>query len=587
MMQLVQQILGAVLFFLPGILLSYVLFPKTDIIKRSVFSIVLSPIILVFLGIFLYFFGLLSQTNIVLMLIFLNVLFLLIIFNFNKKYKTDFNKDIFYLLFFSLIGTLWRLLFFKSINRFSDAYAYSYRFIGEEIPDLGFYTGMAIDHSRFIGGHIFSKISEFLLIDNVLDFFGIFLVTFLFLGFIYLIFSIYRYRKFAFIGVALMALGPIEIFHTTSGFFGHSFSYLVLFSLFLLYKSENKGYFLVALLLSTVMTFTYLTSAMVNALVSLGFIMALFSKKLIKNKNIKNLQKKKILAFVLIVVVSLSFIFGSFSSDKSSFEKDSSNIQLVTEHITSYPLMKYKDPTFLGFSAIGWQMLFFFLCGLTFIFYIARKIVKKEKFSEENLDLLLCLIPIFIVSFAFLYVNLPTRIFNYFAFFGLLVLKMPKRYLKIFFVLSFIFLLISGFYVAKDKKVFFETSDGEIGGALWISKNLNGRIFTDQQFVNLLALNKYYNVTGAYDDDPLVYDLFYQDNESVFLNTINTLNEDLGVSYIALTKRMQEKYILMINVPQKPLTNINLYAQNLNKVYDNGDVRVYEIKTKIKNVGEK
>jgi len=40
---------------------------------------------------------------------------------------------------------------------------------------------------------------------------------------------------------------------------------------------------------------------------------------------------------------------------------------------------------------------------------------------------------------------------------------------------------------------------------------------------------------------------------------------------------MQEKYILMANVPQKPLININLYEENLEKIYDNGDVKIFTI----------
>ncbi|MDP3027155.1 MAG: hypothetical protein Q8N63_05575, partial [Nanoarchaeota archaeon] len=169
-------------------------------------------------------------------------------------------------------------------------------------------------------------------------------------------------------------------------------------------------------------------------------------------------------------------------------------------------------------------------------------------------------------------------VFDYFAFFGLLVLKIPKKYLKIFLILSFIFLLITGFYVSENKKVFFETSDREIEGAFWVNNSIKGKIFSDQPFINQLVLNGYYNVTGANDNDVMVYNLFYQDNLSVFLNTTSTLSKDLGVSYIALTKRMEEKYILMVNVHQKHLTNINIYEENLKKVYDNEDVRVYEIK---------
>jgi hypothetical protein len=105
---------------------------------------------------------------------------------------------------------------------------------------------------------------------------------------------------------------------------------------------------------------------------------------------------------------------------------------------------------------------------------------------------------------------------------------------------------------------------------------LKGKIFSDIFFANQLISNGYYNVTGADDNDILVYSLFYQSNPSIFLDAIKTLDIDLNVDYIALTKRMQEQYILMVNFPQKPLINRELYEENLIKVYNNGDVKVYK-----------
>jgi len=573
---LFQQFFGIILFFLPGTLLSYIIAQRTDIIKRTVYAVLLSPLIAVLLGILLHFLGLFNPICIVSSLIFLNLFFLLTIFILKIKTRTYFNHNLWYLLFFSLTGTLWRILFLKSISNFSDTYGYSYKFIENSIPNLGFYTGMAIDHSRFIVGDIFFRVCKFLYLDNFINFVGIFLMTFLFLGFIHLIFSEYRNKKLAFIGVALMSLGPIEIFYSTAGFFGHSFSYLALFSLFLLYRSEDKSYFPITLLLSITMVFTYFTSAMINFLVSIGFIVSIFIKGLYREKHIKYtvlkcLKNQKLLFFMLIAIISSLFIFGSYSLK----EYKSGNLQLVTKHIISYPLMRYHDPTFLGLSAIRWQMLFFFLCGLSLIFYLINKRFDKKSLLE-NADLILCSIPVLIVSFMFFYSNLPTRIFNYFAFFGLLAIKIPRKYLRSFFILSFIFIFLTSWFVAKDKRVFFETSDKEIEGALWINNSLKGKIFSDQPFVNQLVLNGYYNVTGAYDDDPLIYNLFYQNDSYMFLNAVNTLTTDLNARYIVITKRMQQKYILMVNVPQKPLININVYERYLEKIYDNGDSRVYK-----------
>jgi len=590
-LQIIQQILGIILFLLSGILLSYIVFSKTDIIKRVVYSIVLAVSVLTILGVFLYLLNLLTSTNTILSLIFLILLFLLILKSKDRQYKTHFNRDIWYLLFFSLIGTAFRFWFVKSIKNFGDAYNYAFEFVGKTVPNLGFYTGMATDHSRYIGSGVVSSISNILGLSNQL--LSIFLITFVFLGFVYLIFSTFRNKKLAYLGVALMALGPIEIFHNTLSIGIGSLSYISLFSLFLLFKTEDKNIFWIALLLAIVMMFTYYTASMIMFLTSTGFIFALFIKDLIRTRKLtetfkNSLTNKKIRAFLLIaiIVASYTYIFSNMMvytfariEDFSDVKKSSFTITepitkaSIIETITKVSTNNYKGPTFFGLSAVGWQEVFFFLCGLTFIFHIVR----KRNFSENNIDLLLCLIPISIVSYGFFHVNLPTRIFNYFAFFGLLVINIPKKYFKIFFILSFIFILITSFYFAKDKRIFFETSDKEIEGALWISNSLQGKVFSDQRFIGRLILEGYYNVTGATDDDPLVYNLFYQNDSSIFLDAINILNVDLSVDYIVLTEKMQKQYILMLDFPQKPLINTELYEENLIKVYDNGDVKVYKI----------
>ena len=39
----------------------------------------------------------------------------------------------------------------------------------------------------------------------------------------------------------------------------------------------------------------------------------------------------------------------------------------------------YESPSFLGFSAIGWQSLFFLICGFSFIIYILKKLQNVRK----------------------------------------------------------------------------------------------------------------------------------------------------------------------------------------------------------------
>ena len=381
-----------------------------------------------------------------------------------------------------------------------------------------------------------------------------------------------------------MSLGPVEIFHSTLNFFGHSFSYPALFSLFLLFKEKGNKIFWAVLIFSLAMMLTYYTSLVVLMLASLGFIVAVF----IKEKRI--LINKKILAFLTISIILSGYLFlisnmntftiGSaqtipIQSEKKVkeffgeifFDAETYELDLSMENLT------YENPTFLRLSAIRWQILFFIILGLTFIVHLAR----KRDFSEQNKDLLLCFIPVLIISYGFYHAGFLTRIFDYFAFFGILVLRIPKRYFKIFAVLFFAFLLITGIFVARDKKIFFENSEGEVLGAQEIGRNFQGIIFSDQKFINLLVLNNYYEVTGADDESYIVKCLFYQNNEALFLSKVKKL-KNLGVKYIAITKRMEEKYVLMLNYEQKPMRSIELYKKNLKKVYDNGDVKLYEVK---------
>ena len=585
----IGQILGVIFLFSQGILLSYIIFAKTDIIKRIIYSIILTISLAIILGTILFQLERLNFLNIFVSLILINLLFLFIIFLSKQQYKTNFNKDIGYLTLFSIIGTIWRLLFVKSIKNFGDAYQYAGQYAGETPPNLGFYTGLAIDHSHFVGEKAVNVLFNILGINNQV--LNIFLISLVYLGFIYLIFSEFRNKKFAYLGVALMSLGPIEIFHSTLSIISAAaLSYISVFSFFLLFKSKDNKIFWLTLLLSIALMFSYYTASMVIILTSFGFIISLFVKNSMEIRPFSKALKKtfldeKIQSFLIIALIVIFYTF--LCSGMATYTLDKSKE-------FSYTLwVRYKDPTFLGFSAIGWQILFFLICGLTFIITL----FVKRNFSD-NRDLLLCFIPLLIVSYGFFHTGFITRAFDYFAFLGLLVLQLPLKNdigfplvnksktnkinisFTIFLIFTFIFMLISSFFVAKDKKIFFETSDKEIEAALWVKNNLTGRVFSDISFVNTLVSKKYHNVTGANDKNLLIYDLFYQKDVSEFLKAINKLNIQLNVDYIALTKKMRENYILMLDVPQKPLINMELYENNLIKVYDNEEVKIFKTELK-------
>jgi len=604
-----MQILGTILIFAPGLLLSYLIFTKTDIIKRTVYAVILAVSLLGILGTALSLINRLNPLNAIIALSSLSLLLLVTLLPKIKRCKTNFNKDFWYLTFFSLLGMGWRLWFLKPIKNFGDAYVYASKFIGKAIPDLGFYTGMTADHSSYIGLGKISQIIDFLSVNN--QSFNIFLITFVYLGVIYLLFSEYRNKKMAYLGVALLAIGPLEIFHNSLSLSSAPLSYVIIFLLFLLFKSKDDRIFWPTLLLAIVLMFSYYTASMIIILSCVGFIIALIIKmflvpnrrfvngKLTTKKIVKILKKiladEKVQKFLLIAIITVcslyvisyiklysperALVYSSMTNytlqRSHSLSGTKSSLSTITAPFTKIPTNYYKGAIFFGISAVGWQDLFFLLCGLTFIIHIIR----KKTFLRDNLDLLLCLIPVLIVSYGFFHVNLPTRIFNYFAFFAVLALRIPKKYFKLFFALALIFILATGFYVVEDKRMFFHTADEEIEAALWVKDYLQGKIFSDQYFIGRLISNGYYNVTGTADDDPLVHDLFYQQKSSTFLKAIKELkSEDIEVNYIALTRRMRENYILMLDTPQKPLVNVELYETNLSKIYDNGEVRIYEIK---------
>lgn len=570
--------IGVVAFLVPGILISFILFPETDIIERTVYSLSLSIGCLGIISIFLYYIGLLNQFFFFIVYACLVLTVALIIFKkYNKEtYKTEYKKPILFILLFSLLGTIFRYLFEKSILNPNNPYAYSFKFIGNKVPNLGYYTGMALDKSEYVGNITTGKILEYFYMGSGII--TIFLTVFLFLGFIFLVFREYRQdQRLAYLGVAIMAMGPIELFYSNTSIYGHSLSYIVLLPLFLLFKSKNTRIFWLALLFSIVMMITYYTSSVIIILCCSGFLLALLIKSILETKSIKKtffllLKDKKFLYFLIILFIIFLYVFFFSKMSNYSFGmlQDSSYLKIATKNLSLSANTLYKDPTFLFLSAIRWQMVFFFLCGLTFIFHL----LLKRKISKEDSDLLLCLIPVAIISYGFWYTNLPARIFDYFAFFGLMNFKLPQKYFKSIFFVFLIFILISGFFIARDKKVFLSITEKETMGAKEIKNIITEKIFSDEVFANQLILNGYYNVTGANDKDQLVKNLFYQNDKNTFLNSINYLKQH-GVNYVAITKRMREKYILMVNFPQKPIFDFDMYQNNLKKIYDNGDVNLY------------
>ena len=145
---ILQEIIGIIFFLAPGFLLSYIIFSKSDIIERLTYSIISASLLFSITFVFSHILQILDLLKII--WIFLILLLLIIVIFKKKNYKTYFNKDIYYVALFSLIGTIWKALFLLPIKHPGDAYRYAFGFLKNEVPNLGFYTGMAKDHSKYI-----------------------------------------------------------------------------------------------------------------------------------------------------------------------------------------------------------------------------------------------------------------------------------------------------------------------------------------------------------------------------------------------------------------------------------------------------
>ena len=581
MLDILLNVFGIILFFAPGTLLSFILFNQTGIVERLIYSLALSIGFFGIIAIALYYVGLPDRPALFLVAGFLILILFILLFLLKKKcgvnYSTTCDRSILFIVFFSLLGTAWRYFYLVSIKNFNDPYEYAFLFLGKHIPDLGSYAGMVHNRSPYIGNLAMSKIFEYININfGAID---IFCAVFLSLGLIFLIFKEYRAdNRLACLGVALMAMGPVEIFYSDTSIWGNPLSYALLLLLFLVFKSNKAGVFWIVLPLIVILNFTYYTATVIMFLASFGFLAALLLKDIIKTGNIGvsafNLSKeKKFYCYLAVFMFSLFFIL--FFSNMIRYDidavKKSAALMATPGLAAAASATAYQDPVFLGLSAIRWQMLFFLACGSTFVFYMAY----KKKFCRENIDLLLCLIPVTIVSAGFLCAGYPARIFDYFAFFGLLVIQLPKKsFYKLFFALTLAFIAVSGYFVAKDKKIFLEMPESEALGAAEIKNKFSGKIFSDEVFINQLLLSGFYDVAGAEDNDPIIKKLFYQKNKNAFLEAIGALNKS-GIPYIAITERMREGYVLMVNYPQKAIYDFGLYKDNLKEVYNEDGIEIF------------
>ncbi len=621
-----NSIIFAILFMMPGIMISWSICRNESdqnvSLKHLVFGICFSASLFTFasfinsrLSIDSAFMGIME---------YIGIIACISIVLYRKKIAPTFAiaKDVAYVLCATVIGVMWKLMFVWPIRTIGSAYDYASIFSKGSVPDLGFYTGMAVDHANYSIGmqNPFWAAMQDALVNPGFNI-SLFLITFAYLGFIYMLCIQYSSnRMYALCAMLIMAMGPFEIFYTSTSVFGHPLAYLAVFSLFFMHArdSEHGQRRLLAIFLCLAMAVTYYTSTIANIITCMGFCIAiLLEKTLVDRKTAlrSSLADKRLRGFAAIAIISAS-VFIVVSSNMLDFTHDmiqdttsiraASNLSshsTTTVFVGTETLRPYRDPALFGISAIRAEGILFVIIGLiSLIAYCMRpRSVQKSirSFKEHPVAMMIfAIIPASLTSFAFIYAGYPARAFDYFGFFAILMLavmssetlstsqsdsaanvinatsRRRRHVLTLVWISITILVAALSLLTMRDKRIYFDISDGEIIGATWIADNLRGKVLSDQAFVSRLVLNGYYNVTGTSDTDPRLTALFYQHDKQKFLDAARS---DLEIEYLVTTKRMRESHILMLDIPQVAIQNSDLIDSILRKVYDNGDVRVYSL----------
>jgi hypothetical protein len=640
---MIQPILSstafAIVFLIPGLLASAIVFPKSSPIRQSAFGICLSASIFVFVNFFNAMFGWSSHgAGLIEYIVILGILGI-VFWKKNtpaiaatsttpKTQKTKSRKsytEALIILLMAIAGTFWKTLFLAPAKYVSTAYDYASLFTKSTVPDLGFYTGMAVDHANYATR---TANAFWLSMESAMAGFQVsaFLFTFAYLAFIYILcMEFFGKKNPALLATGIMALAPFEIFYTANGVFGHPLAYLAVFSLFLLYVCgrERKGAFLLAFCLCLSMSIIYYTSTMANIVLCAGFLIAILLECRMDFR--KFLRDKRTVAFMSIAVFTSCF-FLLMSNDMLHFTdtliRDTAQIRTVTSSVSNAQsvtsangeiLRPYHDPNILGISAIRAQAIIFVMLTFGFFWQLIRQLLRRRKddapgisdkpdISDRSRIALLGIIPTVLASFAFFYAGYPARAFDYFAFYALILfgisvaetvaetgmradtsaqdqagIFIKNKITRIIGASIFIILMASlSLLVMRDKRVYFERSEGEVAGAMWAVRNLHGTVFSDQIFVSLLVTAGYHDVTGSSDTDPRLADMFYRNNKKTFMSAIDSEYAGHKIRYLVTTKRMRESFILMLNAPQVPVQSALIDAL-LEKIYDNGDVRIYSV----------
>jgi hypothetical protein len=599
-----EKIFGSLLFFLPGFQASYFLFPRTTFTARLTFSVILSFFSALILGLLLNRFALLWPREIFLTLGTANLILLIVLLRKQKNLhcRTD-PPDRFCGLLFILVllGVAARLFFLGHIQHFGDGITSHIDYILAKniltggtthfrIPFIYFYNGMLLDRINFVGDAILIRVFSVLSFEHAA--WKSFLTLWMICGLGFLVAEAFTGSNWwALWGSAILAIGPMEIFHTTIDFSTPLPAYLALMALFLFYRKSERGNFYLALFLCIQLMFSYYSGALVMIISSLGFILAIIIRYHIDHKGqtqktyklfLQIIKQKQILSFLLIITILSVYLFV-FSSKKISIFTKRNVRTLVRRAIVSKqysgstniprPIQPYKSRIrFLDLPVITWQDLFFVLLLASFWFDFYKKRGRSDR------DVAYAFIPTVMQSLCLFGINMPERILSYLAFFAILSARVSPRVFKPFMIASLAALIPTTALVAAERIQFFHNSEGEIAAARWVKGHLKHFILGDERFMSLLVENGYYEVMGLPDSSPYIPLLFSSQNPVV----AKQIFANLKTFYFASTKRMREQYLLFLNFPQEPMTNIAMYEEYFLKIFDNGDVKIFNMRKMLK-----
>lgn len=289
--EIIQSILGLILFSLPGIFLSYILFPKSNIAERLSYILVISFSIKSILNFLISFVGINSATTCILWII-LSLVFAYFVFKKKNIYKTIFDKDSLYIFILSFLGLGLKMWFYIPMENYGECYAYASKFIRGMVPDLGFYTGMALDHSYYI----LKQVNGFLSFITPDIYIGMLLSVFVYLGFIYILFKEFNKKNIAIWAVALFATVPIEFFKRIT-LDQAILSFIFAICLFILFKTKDKNFTILSLIICPAICFTSYSSTITIIILCSGFMVAILLKTISGHinfiENIKSILKNR------------------------------------------------------------------------------------------------------------------------------------------------------------------------------------------------------------------------------------------------------------------------------------------------------